>query len=60
VEALVAELAGCVAAYCWEDLPPADWAALLRRAREGVAAAAVALEDQVGRRAAFLWPWKRC
>ncbi len=56
----MAELAGCVAAYCWEDLPPADWAALLRRAREGVAAAAVALEDQVGRRAAFLWPWKRC
>ena len=45
-EALLAQLAGCAVAYCWQELGADQWGGLLRRAREGVASAAVTLEDQ--------------
>lgn len=45
--AALARLANCVVAYCWLELKAEHWAALLMRAKEGVAAAAVVMEDQV-------------
>lgn len=43
----LAKLATCVVAYCWRELKPEHWADLLVRAKEGVAAVAVIMEEQV-------------
>jgi len=43
----LASLSGCVISYCWRHLKAGHWADLLARTKEGVAAAAVIMEEQV-------------
>ena len=44
-ESVLAALAVCALAWAWDELAPADREAVARRVRDGLAAAAVALED---------------
>lgn len=44
-EGALAALAVCALAWAWDELAPADREAVARRVRDGLAAAAVALED---------------
>ncbi|KAK9831453.1 hypothetical protein WJX81_006515 [Elliptochloris bilobata] len=44
-EARLAALAACTLTYAWDQLPSSDREAVARRVRDGLAAAAVALED---------------
>ena len=48
-EEMLAQLALCTVSYCWQGLPAATWSALLRRTIEGVASAAVTMEELVSR-----------